>query len=87
MKSEADESLSSWYKENSRVYVANDHACWADPDLTRKVARRRFGAVLRSSVNGLNQMMHEHATDAQKWILSRVTEDRHGDTTEDDGMA
>lgn len=86
VKSDVDNDLSSWYKENSQVFVANDHACWADPDLTRKVNKRRFGTVRRSSVSGLTRMMKEHATDAQQWILSRVTESR-GDTTDDEMMA
>jgi histone deacetylase 6 len=68
------------------VYVANDHACWADPDLTRKVQKRRFGSVVRSEMRGLNRMMREHAGEAQKWIMARVTQDT-GDTTEEDKMA
>ena len=71
VKSDTDEQLSSWYKENSRVYVAENHACWADADLTRKVMKRRFGTVIRSHANGLTRMMNEHATDAQRWILER----------------
>lgn len=86
VKSDVDHDLSSWYKENSQVYVANDHACWADPDLTRKVMKRRFGTVKRSSVNGLTRMMTEHAPDAQRWILGRVTEG-HGDTTDEEVTA
>jgi len=84
VKSDMDPDLSSWYRENSRVYVAQDHACWADPELTRRVQKRRFGAVKRSIVTGLNRMMKHHAEDAQQWIMSRSVEGR-GDTTEEDG--
>ncbi|KOS18449.1 Histone deacetylase clr3 [Escovopsis weberi] len=85
VKSDIDNGLSSWYKDNSRVYVASDHACWSDPDLTRKVHKRRFGTVVRSSKCGLNNMMQEHAGEAQQWILDRVTTSRGaGDTTEED---
>jgi histone deacetylase 6 len=83
VKSDVDESLSIWYKENSRIYVANDHACWRDPDLTRKVNRRRFGTVFRSPVTGLSRMLHAHASDVEKWILSRQLAG-HGETTEED---
>lgn len=86
VKSDVDHDLSSWYKENSQVFVASDHACWADPDLTRKVMKRRFGTVRRSSVHGLTRMMRAHATDAQRWILDRVA-DTHGDSTEEERMA
>jgi histone deacetylase 6 len=83
VKSDVDQELSAWYRDNSRVFVANDHACWEDPDLNRKVNKRRFGAVKRSPVNGLNRMMREHATDVQQWIMGRVAEG-HGDTTEEE---
>jgi len=85
VKSDVYPDLSSWYKDNSRVYVADDHACWADPDLNRKVSKRRFGAVKRSPVTGLNRMMAEHAEDMHRWIMSRVSEEQ-GNTTEEDKM-
>ncbi|KAL6889930.1 hypothetical protein HDV57DRAFT_488088 [Trichoderma longibrachiatum] len=84
VKSDVDHDLSSWYKDNSRVYVAADHACWADAELTKKVKKRRFGTVVRSSVVGLNQMMHEHAAEAREWIMQRVASHPDGDTTEED---
>jgi len=88
VKSDVDQELSPWYKENSRVYVANDHACWADADLTRKVMKRRFGTVIRSEVNGLARMMTRYSGDVQRWMLDRVSEEeKQGDTTEEDRMA
>jgi histone deacetylase 6 len=84
VKSDVDQELSGWYKDNSRVYVAGDHACWADADLTRKVMKRRFGTVVRSEVNGLPRMMTRYSEDVHRWILERVSDGKHGDTTEDD---
>ncbi len=86
VKSDVDQELSSWYRSHSRVYVANDHACWEDPVFARKVTKRRFGAVERSPYVGLNRMMKEHAEDAQQWILSLVPEGQ-GDTTEEEGTS
>jgi histone deacetylase 6 len=83
VKSDVDESLSVWYKTNSRVFVTHDHLCWSDPELTRKVSRRRFGDVIRSPVSGVSHMLHEHASEVQNWILTRQREG-HGDTTEED---
>jgi len=89
VKSDVDEYLSAWYRENSQVYVANDHACWSDPDLTRKVMKRRFGNAIRSQVNGLTMMMMEHLKDVQQFIMDRVTEaeaeDIGGEYGEEDG--
>ena len=84
VKSDIDNDLSSWYKDNSRVYVASDHACWSDSDLTRKIHKRRFGTVVRSKKFGLNKMMQEHAEEAYEWILDRVTANSKGETTEED---
>ncbi len=90
VKSDVDGDLSSWYKEHSQVYVANDHACWSDPDLARKVMKRRFGNVIRAQVNGLTPMMAEHFPDVQQFIMERVSEDEEGeqagegDATEDE---
>lgn len=78
VKSDVDGDLSSWYKEHSQVYVANDHACWSDRDLTRKVMKRRFGNVIRAQVNGLTPMMGEHFADVQRFIAERVTQGGEG---------
>lgn len=83
IKSDIDANLSQWYRENSRVYVASDHACWSSPELTRKVHKRRFGSVIKSTELGLNKMMQAHANETKAWILGRVPEDS-GETTEDD---
>jgi len=85
VRSDVDQELSSWYKENSRVYVSNDHACWEDESLARKVARRRFGSVIRSEVSGLPRMMTKYKDDVQQWFLDRMSQER-GETTEDDKM-
>ncbi|KAH6656822.1 histone deacetylase [Truncatella angustata] len=85
VKSATDETLSMWYKRNSLVYVARDHACWADPELTKKVNKRRFGDVKRSDQVGLNRMMQQHAGEVQEFIVERLT--RSGYTTEDEKTA
>ncbi|KAI1471994.1 putative histone deacetylase A [Daldinia caldariorum] len=84
VKSETDTELSSWYKQNSLVYVTNDHACWMDDDLAKKVLKRRFGGVHRSPEVGLNRMMEVHAKEVFEFITERCSEDRSGNTTEDE---
>ncbi|KAG8673475.1 Histone deacetylase hda1 [Fusarium poae] len=81
IKSDIDTDLSSWYKENSRVFIAGDHACWADANLTKKVLKRRFGSVVRSPQFGLNKMMDHHAHEAREWILDRLEEVSDADMT------
>ncbi|KAI0485394.1 histone deacetylase [Xylaria cf. heliscus] len=86
VKSETDPDLSTWYKHNSLVFVAADHACWSDEDLAKKVHKRRFGGVKKSTETGLNRMMDAHAAEVQKWIKDRLRTDQSGHTTatEDD---
>ncbi|XXG97593.1 hypothetical protein Hte_003899 [Hypoxylon texense] len=84
IKSETDTELSSWYKHNSLVYVTNDHACWGDPDLVKKVNKKRFGGVVKSPVVGLNLMMETHAKDVFQFINDRLGTGKSGNTTQDE---
>ncbi|KAL2204457.1 histone deacetylase [Sarocladium strictum] len=84
VKSETDPELSSWYKDNSQIYVSGEHACWSNPDLLRKINKRRFGTVVRSDKAGLSQMMKRHAKEAQEWMAERMEESSHGETTEEE---
>lgn len=86
VKSSIDEELSGWYKRNSLVYVASDHACWSDPDLTKKVNKKRFGGVRKSDQVGLNRMMQRHADEVHDWITNRLATDKSGNTTEEEKM-
>lgn len=82
VKSDVDETLSTWYKEHSRIYVINNHLCWQDPDLSRKVAKRRFGTIKRSEQTTVPMMMKAHAETVQEWILEQVDGDED-ETTEE----
>lgn len=68
IRTETDPSLSHWYKEHSRVYVASDHLCWTDEDFTRKVRKNRFGRVVESSEEGLNRMLSKHLVESTQWL-------------------
>ncbi|KAI0106978.1 histone deacetylase [Nemania sp. FL0031] len=84
VKSETDPDLSTWYKNNSLVFVAADHACWSDEELSKKVLKKRFGRVQKSGETGLHRMMEAHAAEVQTWISGRLSRDDTGHTTEDD---
>lgn len=85
MRSDVDESLSNWYKNNSRVFVAHNHACWLDPVTEKKVRKKRFGAVTRSPKTSLVGMMHHHTDEVQEFILFKVSKAGGGETTESEG--
>ncbi|KAI0205778.1 histone deacetylase [Astrocystis sublimbata] len=84
VKSETDPELSTWYKHNSLVYVAGDHACWSDEELAKKVLKRRFGGVKKSTESGLNRMMDAHAAEVQEFIKDRLNLQSEDATPTDD---
>lgn len=94
VKNDTDLSLSGWYKANSKIYVAGNHACWTDPENVKKVSKRRFGTVVPSVENGLVTMLKVHENDAKEWILEKLDdqakeqakEDAKEDTKEDEVM-
>lgn len=88
IRSDVDERLSAWYKDNSLVYVAGEHAIWTDPKLQSKIKKKRFGTVIKSDHLTLNGMMKAHAEEVQTWIAARSIDaaGQTGDTTEDDKM-
>lgn len=84
VRSDVDESLSHWYRSNSRVFVSNENACWLDPAQEKKVRKKRFGMVIRSPKSSLAGMMQHHADEVKQYIWSRAAGE--GDTTETDEM-
>ena len=66
------------------MYVTNDHACWGDADLAKKVLKKRFGGVQRSPQVGLNHMMEAHAKEVYQFIGDRVDQGKSGNTTEEE---
>lgn len=79
IKSETDDTLSTWYKAHSHVFVADDHACWINPDSLKKIRKKRFGTVLRSPVKGLNAMMKMHFDEATSWVAEMTGGDEEQD--------
>ncbi|CAN8103481.1 unnamed protein product [Discula destructiva] len=86
VRSDFDESLTHWYRTNSRVFVSNDHACWLDPAQEKKVRKKRFGMVIRSPQTSLAAMMHHHTREVQEFILSRSAGERESTETEEMAM-
>jgi len=68
VKSASDEGLAVWYKRCSRIYVSPAHACWNDEEARRKVARKRFGNVIRSEVEGLGEMLDKYRQEVGEWF-------------------
>jgi histone deacetylase 6 len=72
VKSQTDPYLSSWYKDNSLIFVSSDHSCWNDEENAKKVGKNRFGAVEKSEVTGLGNMLKRYEGKAANWVLKKV---------------
>ena len=64
------QSLSKWYRAHSVNFVANNHLVW-DIDGSKKPSKR-FGNLVRSPVNGLNDMLGQHQEEVQGFITGRI---------------
>ncbi|KZF20599.1 Arginase/deacetylase [Xylona heveae TC161] len=67
--SQTDDYAGLWYHKNSMVFVSGTHLVWS-PD--RRRPKKKFGNLIKSPQNGLNEMLHAHQQQIQKFILDRV---------------
>lgn len=71
-----DESMVDWYYQNSVVFTSQLNPCWAgtkDSD-DGKRPRRKFGRVLKSSADGLWDVIQEKFDEGVDFILDSVVE-------------
>lgn len=73
----SDTWVSSWYRQNSLVYVAETHGLWQKPGKLSK----RYGGVRRTKGNTGNEIMLINQEEAEDWILRHVEDE---DATEDE---
>jgi histone deacetylase 6 len=62
-------SLSRWYSQNSKVFVAHQHSLWSKTD--RRMSRR-YGAVEQSPGTKLNEMLILHRHQVFAWVAERT---------------
>jgi histone deacetylase 6 len=84
VRSETDPFLSTWYKQNSLIYVSPDHACWSDEESSRKVKKQRFGRVVCADIKSggaasggtnpgdVERMLKRYEEDSETFIAEKV---------------
>ncbi|EXJ84628.1 histone deacetylase 6/10 [Capronia epimyces CBS 606.96] len=72
--------VSQWYRDNSLVFVSQVHSLWKKDGHPSK----RYGKLVRSNGEVLNQMMKIHEHEVFDWIKQQIRENATDDTTEDD---
>jgi histone deacetylase 6 len=74
--------ITSWYRQNSLIYVAETHMLWARKR-EGKVSKR-YGDVREAKGHGANEIMVLNSEEAQEWILKQVQDEN---ATEDESDA
>ncbi|EXJ94322.1 histone deacetylase 6/10 [Capronia coronata CBS 617.96] len=72
--------MSQWYRDNSLVYVSHVHSVWKKEGK----ASKRYGRLVRSNGEVLNQMMKIHEQEVYEWMKEKIQENATDETTEDD---
>lgn len=76
-----DESMVDWYYQNSVIFTSHMNPCWSgttgprgDMEEVGKRPRRKFGRVLKSSVDGLWDVIQEKFDEGVDFILDSIVE-------------
>ncbi|KIY01763.1 uncharacterized protein Z520_01901 [Fonsecaea multimorphosa CBS 102226] len=67
--------VSQWYRENSLVFVSSRHSLWKKEKEGGKVSKR-YGRLVRSEGEILNQIMMQHREQVCQWIFDKVSQRR-----------
>ena len=66
-------------EQHSQVYVSSSHLVWAPENPFgsssgggRKKISKRFGTLIKSPAQGLNEMLERHRREVEVWSLERV---------------
>lgn len=76
-----DESMVDWYYQNSVIFTSHINPCWSgttgprgDMEEVGKRPRRKFGRVLKSTVDGLWDVIQEKFDEGVDFILDSIIE-------------
>lgn len=72
--------LSKWYKENSLVFVSDQHTVFETENHGGRRPSKRYGNLRPVKERSLNEMVRVHRDETWQWILERCGSD--GDETE-----
>ncbi|KIW97808.1 uncharacterized protein Z519_01392 [Cladophialophora bantiana CBS 173.52] len=77
--------VSQWYRENSLVFVSAKHSLWKKEKEGGRVSKR-YGRLVRSEEEVLNQIMMKHKKQVCQWIFEKISQRREemGGSTEEE---
>ncbi|RMZ88982.1 hypothetical protein DV736_g3779, partial [Chaetothyriales sp. CBS 134916] len=71
--------VSSWYRDNSRIYVSKTHSVWATKQKSGNLSRK-YGTVVGSEGGTVMSIMQAEEEACWEWIRTKVEEDRDEST-------
>lgn len=79
-----DESVVDWFYRNSLVFTSHKHQCWgnADKNVNAKRPRKKYGRVIRSDCEGIDNILDERIDEAEDFILDSLEESEESSETE-----
>lgn len=76
---QANPWITSWYRDNSLIFVANTHGLWRRAK-DGKISKR-YGDIHATPGDSVNDIMHFNQDKVKQWILDKIQDD---DATEDE---
>lgn len=68
-----DEAMTDWFFKNSLIFTSKNHSCWGDGSETKK-PRKKFGRVLKSNSDGLDNIVEERFEEGTDFVLDSIEE-------------
>lgn len=68
-----DEAMTDWFFKNSLIFTSKNHSCWGDGSETKK-PRKKFGRVLKSDSDGLDNIVEERFEEGTDFVLDAIEE-------------
>jgi histone deacetylase 6 len=69
-----DEAVTEWFFKNSLIFTSKNHSCWGVEGSESKKPRRKFGRVLKSDTDGLDNIVEERFEEATDFVLDSIEE-------------
>lgn len=67
-----DEAMAEWFFKNSLIFTSLNHSCWGVEGSDSKKPRRKFGRVLKSNSDGMDNIVEERFDEATDFILDSI---------------
>ncbi|KAI6249026.1 Histone deacetylase [Erysiphe necator] len=73
VRSEMDLGLAAWYRNNSRIYINENHPVWDNDESVKSVHKMRYGDVFKAKgCNSINSMLRLFYLEATTYMARKI---------------